>query len=75
MSAEDDRLVYDGELGWIDPEDILGSLGVTIAVEPDYLIYREPSGDVFRVPRRGNWPLLRECLADAEHRDFWSEGG
>jgi hypothetical protein len=73
VAADDDRLVYDGELGWIDPEDVLGSLGVTCRVGIEYLYYLGADMNEFRVPRKADWPLLRAVLADAERRA--AEGG
>lgn len=69
MAAADERLVWDSELNaWVDPEDVLGSLGVRCDVGREYLYYLGADVNDFRVPRRADWALLRAVLADAERR-------
>lgn len=66
--SENDRLVWDEALGWIDPEDVLGSKGVSCRVGVEYLYYSGADTNDFRIPRQADWGLLRAVLADAERR-------
>ncbi len=69
----DDDLVYDSALGWIDPDAVLDSLGVTVKVGREYLYYGGVDMNDFRVPRKADWSLLRAVIDDAESRA--AEGG
>ncbi len=64
----DDGFVYDGGLGWIDPADPMGSLGIECRIGAEYLYYSNVDINEFRVPRHADWPRLRLCLDDAQRR-------
>lgn len=61
---EEDRLVYDSALGWIDPEHVLESLGIHHSATRNFHFY---SGDLLPCtvvfPRQvENWPAYRALL-------------
>lgn len=64
----DDNLVYDQELGWHDPVDPLGSLGITCTDGRTHFTYHGVGDWAFHVPRNANFALLRLCIDDAERR-------
>ena len=69
MSRSDDNLVYDDELGWIDPEDPLGSRGVSCEETTEYYLFRDFHGEpLLKIGKPADFGLLRACLADAEDR-------
>lgn len=71
----EDRLVYDGELGWIDPEDTLESLGIASQVAMGRLHYFNADRSLLismteKVPDDAAyyWAQVRLCIDDAERR-------
>jgi hypothetical protein len=73
--SRDDNLVHDGALGWIDPSDLLGSLGIDFEETERGFIYRDwhPNGrlngrKVWMPKDRETLEVVRACLQDAEAR-------
>lgn len=72
---QDEGLVYDAALGWIDPSDIIGSLGLDFEETETAFVYRD-SHEHGRLAGRGTWmpkdretlEIIRTCLQDAEAR-------
>lgn len=75
MSRDDDSLVYDCRFGWIDPEDLLGSLGVRCDQTDRHYLYQD-HGTHGRLKNTKVWvprdreaiEVMRAILDDAEWR-------
>lgn len=73
--CNEDDLVWDEELGWVDPEDPLGSIGIEVIEGKQAIIYRQAKGldhsgpfegDMYRFPRsKERLMVIRRCIDDA----------
>lgn len=66
----DDDLVYDGELGWIDPEpdQLLESIGIKVSDLGTRYLYMDDTGLNLVVHKDADLARLRACIDDAEWR-------
>ena len=63
-----DHLVYDGELGWIDPECPMESMGIITEETVESYRYRIGPRLLAVIAKPADFGILRLCLEDAEAR-------